>query len=113
MDSEQTISNDSLSPVTSSGSLSQITEGVEDEVIISAIKVNKYFGDKHVLKDVDFEVRKREVVALIGPSGSGKSTLLRCFNGLEKHTSGQIYIHGHLLDPNLSIKQLSLIRAEL
>src|SRR5437868_3764188 len=113
MDSEQTISNDGLSPVTSSGSLSQITNSVEDEVIISAIKVNKFFGDKHVLKDVDFEVRKREVVALIGPSGSGKSTLIRCLNGLEKFTSGEIYIHGQRLDPHLSIKQLSSIRREL
>jgi ABC-type polar amino acid transport system ATPase subunit len=113
MDSEQTIFNGSLSPVISSGSLSQITNGVEDEVIISAIKVNKFFGDKHVLKDVDFEVRKREVVALIGPSGSGKSTLIRCLNGLEKFTSGEIYIHGQRLDPHLSIKQLSPIRREL
>ncbi len=113
MDSEQTIPSDALSPVTSSGSLSQITNSVEDEVIISAIKVNKFFGDKHVLKDVDFEVRKREVVALIGPSGSGKSTLIRCLNGLEKFTSGEIYIHGQRLDPHLSIKQLSPIRREL
>ncbi|HEX6482911.1 MAG TPA: amino acid ABC transporter ATP-binding protein [Ktedonobacteraceae bacterium] len=113
MDSEQTISNDSLSLVTSSGSLSQITNSVEDEVIISAVKVNKFFGDKHVLKDVDFEVRKREVVALIGPSGSGKSTLIRCLNGLEKSTSGEIYIHGQRLDPHFSTKQLSPIRREL
>src|ERR1700686_4074670 len=112
MNSDPSFSNDAVVPLTNSGALSQ-TNSVEDEVIISAIKVNKYFGDKHVLKDVDFEVHKREVVALIGPSGSGKSTLLRCFNGLEKHTSGQIYIHGHLLDPNLSIKQLSPIRSEL
>jgi ABC-type polar amino acid transport system ATPase subunit len=112
MDSDQSFSDSSFVPLTNSGTLSQ-TNSVEDEVIISAIRVNKYFGDKHVLKDVDFEVHKREVVALIGPSGSGKSTLLRCFNGLEKHTSGQIYIHGHLLDPNLSIKQLSPIRSEL
>src|SRR5438552_18428818 len=113
MDSEQTISNEQIIPLRTSGSLSQATNGVEDEVIISAIKVNKYFGDKHVLKDIDFEVRKKEVVALIGPSGSGKSTLIRCLNGLEKATSGEINIHGHQLDPNLSIKQLSLIRREL
>ena len=112
MDSGQLYTNSVSTPLTNSGALSQ-NNGIENEVIISAIKVNKYFGDKHVLKDVDFEVRKREVVALIGPSGSGKSTLLRCFNGLEKHTSGQIYIHGHLLDPRLSIKQLSPIRSEL
>ena len=111
MDSEQTIPDSALTPITSSGSLS--TNGVDDEVIISATKVNKYFGDKHVLKDVDFEVHKREVVALIGPSGSGKSTLLRCFNGLEKYTSGEINIHGQKLDPSLSNKQLSPIRSEL
>src|SRR5437868_9857550 len=113
MDSEQTISNDGLSPVSNSGSPFQPTSVVEDEVIIRAIKLNKYFGDKHVLKDIDFEVRKREVVALIGPSGSGKSTLIRCLNGLEKRTSGEIYIHGQRLDPHLSIKQLSPIRREL
>src|SRR5438046_2320734 len=113
MDSEQTIPDDAIIPLTTSGSLSQAANGVEDEVIISAIKVNKYFGDKHVLKDVDFEVRKREVVALIGPSGSGKSTLIRCFNGLEKYTSGEIYIHGQKLDPRFSNKQLAPIRREL
>ncbi len=112
MNSDQPFINDAIIPLTNSGTLSQNND-VENEVILSAIKVNKYFGDKHVLKDVDFEVRKKEVVALIGPSGSGKSTLLRCFNGLEKYTSGQIYIHGHLLDPNLSVKQLSPIRSEL
>src|ERR1700687_5527709 len=111
MDSEQFLPDDTFKPVTSSGDLS--ISPIPSEIIINASKVNKYFGDKHVLKDVDFEVHKREVVALIGPSGSGKSTLLRCFNGLEKYTSGQIYIHGHLLDPNLSIKQLSPIRSEL
>ena len=113
MDSEQTLFNDGTVPLTGSGALSQPSNAVQDEVIISAVKVNKYFGDKHVLKDVDFTVRKQEVVSLIGPSGSGKSTLLRCFNGLEKHTSGEIYIHGHRLDPTLSVKQLSPIRREL
>ncbi len=113
MDFEQTIPDDALTPITSSGELSQAINPIEDELIISASKVNKYFGDKHVLKDVDFEVRKREVVALIGPSGSGKSTLIRCFNGLEKYTSGEIYIHGQKLDPRFSNKQLAPIRREL
>src|SRR5260221_11564067 len=112
MDSDQSILNETLA-VSNSGSLAQPTSVVEDEVIIRATRLNKYFGDKHVLTDVDFEVRKREVVALIGPSGSGKSTLIRCLNGLEKCTSGEIYIHGQRLDPHLSIKQLSLIRREL
>jgi ABC-type polar amino acid transport system ATPase subunit len=113
MDSEQTIPDDALTPITSSGDLSQSINPIADELIISASKVNKYFGDKHVLKDVDFEVHKREVVALIGPSGSGKSTLIRCFNGLEKHTSGEIYIHGQKLDTRFSNKQLAPIRREL
>lgn len=100
--------------ITNSGSHPQVQAAyVEDEVIIRATKVNKFFGDKHVLKDVDFEVRKQEVVALIGPSGSGKSTLIRCFNGLEKHTSGEICVYGSVLDPHLSVKQLSRIRREL
>lgn len=112
MDSEQSWSNDALT-ITNSGSLNQNNSIVEDEIIISVNKLNKYFGDKHVLKDIDFVVHKREVVALIGPSGSGKSTLIRCLNGLEKATSGEIYIHGHKLDPTLSNKQLSPIRREL
>jgi ABC-type polar amino acid transport system ATPase subunit len=111
MDSEQTIPDDALNPITSSGDLS--ISPIADEIIINASKVNKYFGDKHVLRDVDFEVHKREVVALIGPSGSGKSTLIRCFNGLEKHTSGEIYIQGQKLDPRSSNKQLAPIRREL
>ena len=110
MDSDPTIK---LPAPTKGNNQSQAANSVENEVIISAIKLNKFFGDKHVLKDIDFEVRKKEVVALIGPSGSGKSTLIRCLNGLEKLTSGEIYIHGQKLDPRLSVKQLSPIRREL
>jgi ABC-type polar amino acid transport system ATPase subunit len=113
MDYEHIMPDSVLHPITSSGELSQSISPITSELIISASKVNKYFGDKHVLKDVDFEVHKREVVALIGPSGSGKSTLIRCFNGLEKHTSGEIYIHGQKLDPRFSNKQLAPIRREL
>jgi ABC-type polar amino acid transport system ATPase subunit len=112
MDSQQFNMNDAL-PTTSSGNLAPSTYAVEDELIIRTVKLNKFFGDKHVLKDIDFEVHKREVVAVIGPSGSGKSTLIRCLNALEKATSGEIYIHGEMLNPNLSVKQLSPIRSEL
>src|SRR5216684_3118612 len=112
MDSNQFMANDAL-VTTNSGSLLQSSNVVEDEIIIRSVNLNKYFGDKHVLKDIDFEVRKKEVVAVIGPSGSGKSTLIRCLNALEKATSGEIYIHGHKLDPRFSIKQLSPIRSEL
>lgn len=115
MDSNQMLPARSDSPVYQSSQPGPVSNGngSENEVIISARKLNKYFGEKHVLQDIDFEVRKQEVVALIGPSGSGKSTLIRCLNGLEKHTSGEIFIHGHKLDPRLSIKQLIPIRTEL
>ena len=56
--------------------------------------LNKCFGDKEVLKDVNLEIKKGEVIGLIGPSGSGKSTLIRCINNLEQPTSGNIYIDG-------------------
>jgi ABC-type polar amino acid transport system ATPase subunit len=112
VDSDQGIPDEKLT-VTDSGTLIPPTPIVEDEVIIQATKLNKFFGDKHVLKDIDFEVHKREVVALIGPSGSGKSTLIRCLNGLEKASSGEVVIHGHKLDTTMSVKQLSPIRREL
>lgn len=56
--------------------------------------LNKFFGDKQVLKDVNLEIREGQVIGLIGPSGSGKSTLIRCINNLEQPTSGGIYIDG-------------------
>jgi ABC-type polar amino acid transport system ATPase subunit len=112
LDSEQTLSDDGLVQ-SASGNLIPANIEVTDEIILRTVKLNKYFGDKHVLIDIDFEVRKREVVAVIGPSGSGKSTLVRCLNGLEKATSGEIYVHGFKLDPGLSSKQLRPVRAEL
>jgi glutamate transport system ATP-binding protein len=57
-------------------------------------RVNKHFGDLHVLKDIDLEVNKGEVVILIGPSGSGKSTMCRTINRLETFESGSIKIDG-------------------
>ena len=57
-------------------------------------KVNKDFGDLHVLKDVDLEVAEGEKLVIIGPSGSGKSTTVRCMNFLEEPTSGKVYIAG-------------------
>jgi polar amino acid transport system ATP-binding protein len=58
--------------------------------VIKVSNLYKEYGDKSVLKGVDFALKKGEVVALIGPSGSGKSTLLRCLNGLETPTSGTV-----------------------
>ena len=69
----------------------------DSNIIVKANKVNKYFGSLHVLKDIDIEVLKNEVVVVIGPSGSGKSTFLRCINHLEKINSGHIYVNGHMI----------------
>lgn len=71
--------------------------------------VNKYFGDLHVLKDIDLEVKKGEVVVIIGPSGSGKSTLLRSINYLEKIQQGSIEIEGKpigLIKENGKLKEM-------
>jgi polar amino acid transport system ATP-binding protein len=70
---------------------------IDDSVIVKAEKVNKYFGSLHVLKDINLEVHKNEVVVIIGPSGSGKSTLLRCINHLEKINSGHIFVNGRMI----------------
>jgi len=64
------------------------------EVIVEVKALEKYFGRNHVLKGVDLQVHKGEVVVLIGPSGSGKSTFLRCLNFLEDPTTGEIAIGG-------------------
>ena len=59
--------------------------------------LNKYFGDLHVLKDIDITVRAGEKLVIIGPSGSGKSTLIRCVDYLEEPTSGEVIIDGTTL----------------
>lgn len=69
--------------------------------MMSMVKVEnvcKSFGNLQVLKDINLEVNKGEVVCIIGPSGSGKSTLLRCLNHLERITSGRVYIEGEMID---------------
>ncbi|TLS39416.1 amino acid ABC transporter ATP-binding protein [Pseudalkalibacillus caeni] len=68
--------------------------------MIKVEKLNKSFGDLHVLKDVDMTVKESDVVVLIGASGSGKSTLLRCLNFLEIKNSGTITIEGKQIEPD-------------
>ncbi len=65
--------------------------------MIDIRKLNKYFGDLHVLKDIDLTVKAGEKLVIIGPSGSGKSTLIRCVDWLEEPTSGEVYIDGTLV----------------
>ena len=71
----------------------------EKAEMIRVEKLNKSFGDLHVLKDIDLEVNESDVVVLIGASGSGKSTLLRCMNFLEIKNSGNVIIEGEAIDP--------------
>ena len=59
--------------------------------------LNKYFGDNHVLKDINLEIESKKTTAIIGSSGSGKSTLLRCMNLLETPDSGEISLDGNTL----------------
>ncbi|APJ12764.1 MULTISPECIES: amino acid ABC transporter ATP-binding protein [Bacillus] len=71
----------------------------ESKEIIRIEKLNKYFGELHVLKDIDLTVYENDVVVLIGASGSGKSTLLRCMNFLEIKNDGDIIIDGSPVHP--------------
>ncbi|WP_182188316.1 amino acid ABC transporter ATP-binding protein [Pectinatus frisingensis] len=72
--------------------------------------VNKYFGDNHVLKDINLHVNAGEKVVIIGPSGSGKSTMIRCINQLEKPDSGEVVVDG--INLTKSKGQLKKIRQE-
>lgn len=62
-------------------------------------KLNKYFGKLHVLKDIDLEIERGEVIVIIGASGCGKSTLLRCLDFLEIYDSGEIWVNRKKIDP--------------
>ncbi len=73
-------------------------------MMIKMENVGKFFGPLEVLKNIDFEVEKGEVVCIIGPSGSGKSTLLRCLNHLERITTGRVYIEDELIDERIAGK---------
>ncbi|GGM57742.1 peptide ABC transporter ATP-binding protein [Longimycelium tulufanense] len=74
------------------------------ETVVEIIGLQKAFGPLHVLRGIDLEVRRGEVVCVIGPSGSGKSTLLRCVNLLEQPTGGRVAVGGvELTDPDVDI----------
>lgn len=83
----------------------------QSEHIIEMRKVNKWFGDFQVLKDIDLTISKKEIVVICGPSGSGKSTLIRCINRLEEHQKGEIFVRGQELTNNL--RRIALIRMEV
>ncbi|WMC12406.1 amino acid ABC transporter ATP-binding protein [Oceanimonas pelagia] len=73
--------------------------------------VNKWYGDFHVLRDIDLTVTKGERIVICGPSGSGKSTLIRCINRLEEHQQGDIIVRGTPLTND--VKNIETIRREV
>jgi len=85
--------------------------GAKEDVIIEITNLHKWFGDFHVLKDVNLSVRKKERIVICGPSGSGKSTLIRCINRLEEHQRGQVRVDG--IELTNDIKNVEKIRAEV
>ncbi len=81
---------------------------MNDNIILSTKKLSKCFKGKiHALREVDIDIKKGEVVVIIGPSGSGKSTLLRSFNRLEEPTSGHIFFEGvDIMDRKTDINKM-------
>ena len=83
----------------------------ENDSIIQIIGMHKWYGEFHVLKNINLAVRQRERIVVCGPSGSGKSTMIRCINRLEEHQRGKIIVDGIELSNNL--KNIEKIREEV
>ena len=81
------------------------------QLMIELRHVHKWYGDFHVLKDINIEVRRGERVVVCGPSGSGKSTMIRCINRLEEHQKGEIFVDGIELTDD--VKHVEAIRREV
>ena len=84
---------------------------VSDEVIIEINNMHKWYGEFHVLKNINIHVKKGERIVICGPSGSGKSTAIRCINRLEEHQQGQIIVDGVELTSDL--KHIEATRREV
>jgi len=84
---------------------------ISDEVAIEISNMNKWYGDFHVLRDINLTVYKGERIVICGPSGSGKSTMIRCINRLEEHQAGKIIVDGVELTED--VKKIEGIRKEV
>jgi len=84
---------------------------VSDEVAIQIDNMNKWYGEFHVLRDINLTVNRGERIVICGPSGSGKSTLIRCINRLEEHQKGDIVVND--VELNSDLKNIDKIRAEV
>jgi general L-amino acid transport system ATP-binding protein len=88
-----------------------MNEAEDSQDIIISRDVNKWFDNFHVLKGINLNVKKGEVVVIFGPSGSGKSTFIRCINRLEEHQRGQIIVDG--VELTNDIRNIEAIRSEV
>ena len=89
----------------------KIGSAASDNDIIQMISVHKWFGQFHVLKNINLKIKQKERIVVCGPSGSGKSTLIRCINRLEEHQQGKILVDGIELTNDL--KNIDAIRREV
>ena len=81
------------------------------ELIIQLRQVDKWYGDFHVLKGINLDVKRGERVVVCGPSGSGKSTMIRCINRLEEHQRGHIIVAG--IELTSDVKNIEATRREV
>ncbi|HSX70629.1 MAG TPA: amino acid ABC transporter ATP-binding protein [Pseudomonas sp.] len=91
--------------------MTEVKKETAAEPIIQLQGVNKWYGQFHVLKDINLDVQQGERIVLCGPSGSGKSTTIRCINRLEEHQQGRIVVDGTELTSDL--KHIEAIRSEV
>jgi general L-amino acid transport system ATP-binding protein len=96
---------------TQAGSGPDMRAGAAGAPVITMNAVNKWYGEFHVLRNINLAVAPGERIVICGPSGSGKSTLIRCINRLEEHQSGQIVVNGTELTSD--IRQIDAVRAEV
>ena len=87
------------------------TDILNEKTVIQIINMHKWYGDFHVLNNINLDVKKSERIVVCGPSGSGKSTLIRCINRLEEHQKGQIIVDGIELTKDL--KNIEKVRSEV
>lgn len=92
-------------------SLKQEDKSMKDDFIIRIENMHKWYGEFHVLKNINLQVKRGERIVICGPSGSGKSTMIRCINRLEEHQQGDIIVDGIYLTHDL--KNIDSIRREV
>jgi general L-amino acid transport system ATP-binding protein len=82
-----------------------------NDIIIELSEMHKWYGEFHVLRNINLQVKRQERIVICGPSGSGKSTMIRCINHLEEHQKGHIVVDG--IELNNDLKNIEKVRAEV